>query len=88
MLLDGSEGHKMLDNITVDRRGHVLATEDVGGNDHIGRVYRYDIATDALTVIAPHDSALFTPVQPASSRGTKKLRAWWMPRTCSAKAGS
>ena len=61
MLLDGSEGHHMLDNITVDRRGHVLATEDIGGNDALGRVYRYDIASDTLTVIAQHDPALFTP---------------------------
>jgi hypothetical protein len=67
MLLDGAEsfeggviGHKMLDNITIDRRGHVLIVEDVGGNDHLGRVLRYDIATDSLTVVAQHDPARFT----------------------------
>lgn len=60
-VLDGSEGHRMLDNITIDRRGHILMTEDIGGNAHLGRVYRYDIATDTLTVIATHDPERFAP---------------------------
>jgi hypothetical protein len=59
-VLDGSEGQKMLDNITIDARGHVIATEDVGNQAHIGRVYRYSIASDKLEVIAQHDPALFT----------------------------
>lgn len=51
----------MLDNITIDKRGHILLTEDVGGNDHLGRVYRYTIATDELTVVATHDPERFLP---------------------------
>src|SRR5207253_2360109 len=59
--LDGSEGQKMFDNITVDPRGHVLLCEDVGANDHIGRVFRYDIASDSLTPILQHDPERFAP---------------------------
>ena len=61
MLLDGSEGQKMLDNISVDSRGHIMLCEDVGNNAHVGRVFRYDIATDALTVVASHDPERFSP---------------------------
>src|SRR6185295_3448212 len=61
MLTDGTEGYKMFDNITVDHFGHVYAVEDVGGNDRLGRVYRYDIANDTLTEIAHADPALFDP---------------------------
>jgi hypothetical protein len=65
MLLDGTEGQKMLDNITVDKKGHVMLVEDVGSQAHIGKVWRYDIATDALTQIAQHNLDLFTPGAPA-----------------------
>jgi hypothetical protein len=59
MLLDGSEGQKMMDNIGIDKKGHVMIVEDVGNNAHIGRVLRYDIATDTLTTVAQHDPARF-----------------------------
>ncbi len=60
-VLDGSEvaGQKMMDNITVDQLGHVYIQEDVGGNIHNGKIWQYDIATDALTQVAYHDSARF-----------------------------
>lgn len=61
MLLDGTEGQKMFDNITVDKKGHVYLVEDVGNNAHIGKVWRYTVATDNLTMIAQHNLALFTP---------------------------
>ena len=59
MLLGGSEGQKMMDNIAVDKRGHVMIVEDVGNNAHIGRVLRYDVATDTLSVVAQHDPNRF-----------------------------
>jgi hypothetical protein len=59
MLLDGTEGQKMLDNITVNDRGQVLAQEDVGGNAHIGKVWLYDTASDTLTEILHHDESRF-----------------------------
>src|SRR5205807_869685 len=64
MLLDGTEGHKMLDNITVTKRGEIIALEDVGNNAHIGKVWRYTIATDKLDLIAQHDPNLFDPLSP------------------------
>jgi hypothetical protein len=59
MLLDGTEGQKMLDNITVNDRGQVVALEDVGNNPHIGKVWLYDPASDTLTDIAHHDESRF-----------------------------
>jgi hypothetical protein len=59
MLLDGTEGGKMFDNMTIDRFGHVYLQEDVGGNVHLGRILRYDIATDTLTPVLQADPALF-----------------------------
>ncbi len=64
MLLDGTEGQLMMDNIGIDRRGHIMIVEDVGSHDHLGRVLRYDIATDTLTVVAQHDPARFVPGAP------------------------
>lgn len=61
MALDGTEGQHMFDNITVDHYGHVYLQEDPGGNDHIAKLWRYDIASDTLTLLAQHNPALFTP---------------------------
>jgi hypothetical protein len=61
MLLDGTEGQHMFDNITVDLAGHVYLQEDVGGNDHIGKIWRYDIGTDTLVMVAQHNPAFFQP---------------------------
>jgi hypothetical protein len=59
-VLDGTEGQKMLDNITIDNYGHVLMVEDVGGNAHLGKTWQYTIETDNLKLIATHDAARFT----------------------------
>jgi hypothetical protein len=59
MLLDGTEDQKMLDNITVNDRGQLIALEDVGNNAHIGKVWLYDPASDTLTEIAHHDESRF-----------------------------
>jgi Bacterial protein of unknown function (DUF839) len=59
-LLTGSEGHRMLDNIGIDGRGHIIAQEDVGNQSRLGRVWRYTIATGAFVEIAAHDAPLFT----------------------------
>ncbi|HEX2872066.1 MAG TPA: hypothetical protein VHP33_12435, partial [Polyangiaceae bacterium] len=59
MLLDGTEGQKMFDNMTIDHFGHVYLQEDVGGNVHLGRVLRYDIASDVLTPVLQADPAFF-----------------------------
>jgi hypothetical protein len=64
MLMDGTEGQKMFDNLTVDKKGHVYLTEDVGNNAHIGKIWRYTIATDTAVIIAQHNLDLFTPGAP------------------------
>jgi hypothetical protein len=58
-LLDGSEGQKMMDNITVNARGQVLIQEDVGNNERLGKVWLYDPASDTLTEVAHHDESRF-----------------------------
>lgn len=58
-VLDGTEGQQMLDNLTIDNSGHILLVEDVGGNAHLGKIWQYTIATDALTQIGVHDSTRF-----------------------------
>jgi hypothetical protein len=61
MLLDGTEGELMMDNITVNQQGHVIIQEDVGNDPHLGAIWDYNPTTDALTMIAQHDPARFTP---------------------------
>jgi hypothetical protein len=59
LLLDGTEGHNMLDNMAIDHWGHILLLEDVGNAAHNGKVWQYTIATDQLKLIAKHDAARF-----------------------------
>jgi hypothetical protein len=59
MLLDGTEGQKMFDNITVNDRGEVLLQEDVGNNAHIGKIWQYFPDTDTLKEVAHHDPERF-----------------------------
>ncbi len=54
-------GPRMFDNITVNKRGQVIALEDVGNNDYLGGVYQVDPAAGVATRIAQHDPARFTP---------------------------
>lgn len=58
-VLDGTEGGQMFDNMGIDNMGHIFLNEDVGGNAYLGRVLRYDIATDVLTPILQHDADRF-----------------------------
>jgi hypothetical protein len=58
-VLDGTEGQKMLDNMAIDKYGHIILLEDVGNDARNGRVWQYDIATDQMIEIARHDSTRF-----------------------------
>lgn len=58
-LLDGTEAVQMLDNLTADGEGHLVLLEDVGNTAHNGKVWSYDLASDALTLVAQHDPARF-----------------------------
>ncbi len=58
-LLDGTEAAQMMDNMTLDRFGNVIIQEDVGNQQHNGKIWSYDIASDALSLVAKHDTARF-----------------------------
>lgn len=59
MLLDGTEGQKMMDNMCIDNTGNLLLQEDVGSNNHNGKIWNYNAATDKMTLIAQHDASRF-----------------------------
>jgi hypothetical protein len=61
LLLDGTEGQKMFDNISVSQDGKITLLEDVGNNVAVGKVWQYDPSTGQLTQIAQHDPARFDP---------------------------
>lgn len=58
-VLDGTEGQKMFDNLTIDNSGHILLQEDVGNNIHNGKIWQYTITIDKLDLIAKHDPNRF-----------------------------
>ena len=61
-VLDGTEGQKMLDNMTIDKFGHILLQEDPGGQAHNAKMWQYTIATDVLELVGKHDPARFGDV--------------------------
>lgn len=60
-VLDGTEGPKMMDNIGIDNYGHIMIQEDPGGQTYLAKTWQYDIATDAIKLVASHDSTRFQP---------------------------
>ena len=67
MLLDGTEGQNMFDNMTIDKYGHILLLEDVGGNAHNGKVWQYSIDGDSSKIIAMHDAARFGDINKSAT---------------------
>jgi RTX calcium-binding nonapeptide repeat (4 copies) len=59
LLLNGTEGQQMFDNITINAQGKIILQEDVGNNAHIGKVWQYDPSTDSLSELAHHDPSRF-----------------------------
>ncbi|MFI5326041.1 MAG: phytase [Candidatus Rokuibacteriota bacterium] len=64
ILLKGDEGHGMLDNVTIDRRGRILMDEDPGNSDRIAKIWLYQIATGELIQVAEHNPKFFTAGSP------------------------
>jgi hypothetical protein len=64
MLLNGTEGPKMMDNLTMNDRGQVIIQEDPGNQSYIAKIWLYDIATDKVVEVAHHDTDRFTPGVP------------------------
>jgi secreted PhoX family phosphatase len=58
MLLDGTEGIYMLDNIAVDKQGIITMCEDPGLSRHESKVWTYDTTSSQLTAIMQMDRAL------------------------------
>jgi Bacterial protein of unknown function (DUF839) len=67
MLLDGTEGQEMLDNMTVDEHGRVLLNEDPGNNPRESRIWAYNIRTDSLTVLTTQKQSHGPEANPAYS---------------------
>ncbi len=66
-VIEGTEGVNMLDNMTLDRYGHILLQEDVGNTGHNGKIWQYNIATDELTIVAKHNPARFGDLYQAAT---------------------
>jgi hypothetical protein len=64
ILLKGDEGHHMLDNVTIDRRGRILMDEDPGNTAGIAKIWLYQIATGELIQVAQHNPKYFDPASP------------------------
>ena len=59
ILLRGDEGHKMLDNVTIDRHGRILMDEDPGNSDRVAKIWLYSIDTRELIQVAGHNPRFF-----------------------------
>jgi hypothetical protein len=59
IMLKGDEGHAMLDNVTIDRRGRILMDEDPGNAGRLAKIWMYSIKTGTLTQIAVHNAKFF-----------------------------
>lgn len=54
-------GPRMMDNLTVDDRGHVLVQEDPGGEEYLAGLWQYDPRTGVIARVAVHDPERFLP---------------------------
>jgi hypothetical protein len=55
----GADKPSMFDNITVNADGTLILQEDVGNNEHNGKIWQYAPQDGSLTLLAKFDSALF-----------------------------
>ncbi|MBM5817092.1 MAG: hypothetical protein FJ083_11115, partial [Cyanobacteria bacterium K_Offshore_surface_m2_239] len=60
MLLNGSEGQVMLDNMTVADDGSILLQEDPGANARLAKIWRYNPSTDTLVELGQHNPQQFS----------------------------
>ena len=61
MLLDGTEGQHMLDNMAAGGNGEqLILNEDPGNNAYLASVYSYNLRTDRLAKVAARDPNRFT----------------------------
>lgn len=70
MLLDGTTAqgdYQMLDNMSVNEDGSILLQEDVGDNQHNGKLWRFDPVAGYLVKLAGFDTALFGDIGVAAA---------------------
>lgn len=60
----GQAGPRMLDNLTVNERGQVIVSEDVGNQAYLGGVWQFDPQSGALARVARASPAYFEPGAP------------------------
>lgn len=65
MLLQGDEGHRMLDNIAIDRHGRILMQEDPSSSERLGKIWLYGIDRRQLIEIAAHSPEFFERGSPS-----------------------
>jgi hypothetical protein len=71
ILVDGIvDGPKMMDNIAVDEAGNVYMQEDPGNQVYLAKVWKYEPATDTVTLAAEHDATRFLAGAVADIDGT------------------
>jgi hypothetical protein len=59
ILLRGDEGHRMLDNVTIDQLGRILMDEDPGNDNRIAKIWLYSIDTRQFIQVAAHNPREF-----------------------------
>jgi hypothetical protein len=62
MLLDGTSAkgdYQMFDNITVNDDGTLILQEDVGNNQHNGKIWKFNPKTGSMVKLAGFDKTLF-----------------------------
>ena len=59
LLLDGTEGGDMFDNITVDQAGMIYLCEDTGEARHNGKIWAYDTNNGEFATIMRFNPAMF-----------------------------
>ncbi len=64
VLLDGTEGGEMFDNMTIDSHGRVFIQEDPGTNNRLSKIWMYDLGTENFLEVAAHDATRFAPGAP------------------------
>jgi hypothetical protein len=61
IMLRGDEGHKMLDNVTIDHLGRIVMDEDPGNDNRISKIWLYSIDTREFIQVAAHNPTFFDP---------------------------
>lgn len=70
ILLRGDEGHRMLDNVAIDRLGRILMDEDPGNDNRIAKIWLYGIDTRQFIQVAAHNPREFDRLSYPSAGAT------------------